>query len=71
MDQPKIKVNKITTTGNEVFYTREQDRGKLWTLPGVQRIEDAEMTEEEYNAIPATDASKSFFAGQANVSRSE
>jgi hypothetical protein len=36
-------------------------------LPNVSRIEDTLMTEEEFNAIAATDEARSFFAGSENV----
>lgn len=71
MSSPKISVLKITTTGGEVFFKRGSNHSELLSLPGVARIEDAEMTEEEYSAIPATEASRKFFAGDFISGRAE
>jgi hypothetical protein len=65
----KIEVSKVTTQDGQTFYTRETDRAKLLTLPGVKRIEDAWMTEEEFAAIPATPDADAFFKGDAKSAR--
>ena len=70
MATDKIRVTKITTVGGDVHYTRELDRSKL-RMPGIARMEDAEMTEDEFNAIPATEVSRRFFAGDNIAGRSE
>lgn len=66
-EQQKKQVAKVTDAGGRVFYTRELDRSKLLTLPGVRRVEDAWMTDEEYEALPATEEAKNFFAGLEDV----
>lgn len=66
-EKEKIEVAKVTTHDGRVFYTRELDRSKLLPLPGVQRIEDARMTEEEFNTIPASQEAIDFFAAKENV----
>lgn len=66
-EQRKIEVAKVTTSDGRVYYTRELDRSKLLILPGVQRVEDAWMTEEEYDALPATEEARDFFAGKESV----
>lgn len=65
----RIEVSKVTTEAGQTFYTRETDRAKLLTLPGVRRIEDAWMTEEEFNAIPASEDAEAFFKGEAKTAR--
>lgn len=70
--QPEtFEVSKITTEGGDIYYTRETDRSKLRILAGVKRIEDARMTEEEFAAIPTTEASRNFFAGLDQSTRSD
>jgi hypothetical protein len=68
-DQKKFEVSKVTTTDGRAFYTRETDRAKLIALPKVKRIEDAWMTEEEFNAIPASQDAEAFFKGEAKAAR--
>lgn len=63
----KKRVAKVTDAGGRVFYTRELDRSKLMVLPGVKRVEDVVMTDEEYEALPETEEAKSFFAGIEDV----
>ena len=63
----KIQVSKVTDSGGRVFYTRELDRSVLLALPNASRVEDAWMSEEEFDAIPATDEARAFFAGGENV----
>jgi hypothetical protein len=65
----KIEVSRVTTEDGRTFYTRETDRSKLVTLPGVKRIEDAWMTEEEFSAIPASPDAAAFFNGEAKSAR--
>ena len=67
VEKTKIEVAKVTTVDSRVFFTRALDRSVLMTLPGVQRVEDAWMTEEEYNTLPATDEARDFFSGAENV----
>ena len=66
-ESKKVTVSKVTAEGGRVFYTRESDRSKLLILPGVRRVEDCLMTEEEFEAIPATDEAKAFFDGAEDV----
>lgn len=66
----KIEVSKVTTESGQTFYTRETDRAKLLMLPGVKRIEDARMTEEEFGAIPASEEARAFFNGEGKAARS-
>lgn len=61
------RVAKVTDAGGRVFYTRELDRSRLMVLPGVRRVEDVVMTTEEYEALPATEEAKDFFAGIEDV----
>jgi hypothetical protein len=68
-DQKKFEVSKVTTEDGQTFYTRETNRAKLITLSGVKRIEDARMTEEEFNAIPASRDAEAFFKGEARSAR--
>lgn len=67
MANEKKEFAKVTTADDRVFYTRELDRSKLLTLPGVRAVQDVWMTEEEFDAIPATPEAKDFFAGKPNV----
>lgn len=65
----KKEFSKVTTEQGQTFYTRETDRAKLLMLPGVKRIEDAWMTEEEFNAIPASPETETFFGGNSSAAR--
>ena len=60
----KKQFAKVTTFDGRVFYTRELDRAKLLPLPGVRRVEDVWMTEDEYNQFPATTEAADFFQGK-------
>jgi hypothetical protein len=65
----KIEVSKVTAESGQTLYTRETDRARLLTLPGVKRIEDAWMTEDEFNAIPASPEAEAFFGGKQSAAR--
>lgn len=68
MADEKIAVLKITTTTGDVFFTKETDRTKF-IRDDVRMIEDAQMTEEQYRALPATEGATSFFAGPRKAAR--
>jgi len=57
----KIQISKLTTMSGQQFYTKDTDRAKLLLLPGVKRIEDSWMTEEEYAQIPTSQEAVNFF----------
>lgn len=65
----KQQYTKVTTESGQTFYTRETNSAKLMTLPGFKRAEDVWMTEEEFNAIPASPDAEAFFKGESKSAR--
>ncbi len=58
-----MEVMKITTRDGAVWHSnRTSDLAKLWAKPEVVTVEKVWMTDEEYQAIPASNASATFFA---------
>jgi hypothetical protein len=58
-----MEVMKITTRDGSTYHTnRTSDLATLWAKPEVVMVEKVRMTDEEYQAIPASNASATFFA---------
>lgn len=62
-----MTVLKVTSHDRREFFTSETDTGKIMSLPGVYKVEEVEMTAEEYQRIPASIEATMFFAGSSRI----